>query len=112
MLNIGEKITELRKKEKWSQNDLAKAINASRDIIGKYERNDNLPSIEMALKMARVFNVSVDFLLGEGQYGSYSKEMVNRLDQLETLPSNEKERVFEYIDLIIRDFKTKKAYAS
>ena len=37
MLNIGGKITELRKQDKWSQADLAKTVNASGDIIGKYE---------------------------------------------------------------------------
>ena len=37
----------------WSQGDLAQRIAASREIIGKYERNENLPSIEMVAKMAR-----------------------------------------------------------
>ena len=41
MLDIGSKITQLRKQKDWSQDDLAKAINASRAIIGKYERNEN-----------------------------------------------------------------------
>ena len=40
--NIGERITFLRKKKKLSQADLAKVIGASRDMIGKYERNDCL----------------------------------------------------------------------
>ena len=45
MLIIRSKITELRRQNKWSQADPAKAVNASRDIIGKYERNENAPSI-------------------------------------------------------------------
>jgi len=57
MLNIGDKIIELRKHENWSQSELAKAIGASRDIIGKYERNENSPSIEMAFKIAKIFDV-------------------------------------------------------
>ena len=74
MLNIGNKIIELRKAKGWSQAQLAEAINASRDIIGKYERNDNLPSIEMALKIAHIFDVSVDYLLGEGKHASFDKD--------------------------------------
>ncbi len=50
MLDIGSRIAELRKAKNWSQADLAKAIEASRDIIGKYERDENSPSIEMTLK--------------------------------------------------------------
>ena len=43
MLDIGSKITQLRKQKNWSQDDLAKEINASRAIIGKYERNEIMP---------------------------------------------------------------------
>lgn len=110
MINIGAKIIELRKAKKWSQHDLAKAINASRDIIGKYERNDNSPSIEMALKLAKVFDVSVDYLLGEGKNARFDSEMIKRLEDIEELPQVDKERVFYLIDLIIRDHKASKAY--
>jgi hypothetical protein len=37
--------------------------------------------------------------------------MVQRLDELESLPEQEKQQVFQYMDLVIRDYKTKKAYA-
>jgi len=63
MLNISDKISTLRKERKWSQTELAKQIDASREIIGKYERGENLPSIEMALKMAKAFGVTVDYLV-------------------------------------------------
>lgn len=111
MVNIGERITQLRKAKNWSQDDLAKAIGASRVMIGKYERDDNLPSIEVIVKLAKAFDVAVDYLLGEGLNAAYSKEMVKRLDELEVLPAEEQQRVFHYIDLVIRDFKAKKAYA-
>ncbi len=112
MLNIGERITSLRKAKNWSQDDLAKEIEASRVMIGKYERGDNLPSIEVIVKLAKAFDVSVDFLLGEGQNANYDKDMVKRLDELERLPSDEKQRVFYFMDLVIRDFKPKQAYDS
>ncbi len=37
--------------------------------------------------------------------------MIRRLDELENLPDEEKKHVFHYMDLIIRNFKTKTAYA-
>ena len=73
-LNIGSKISALRKEKGWSQGDLAGRIEASREMIGKYERNENLPSIEMALKMAKAFGVTVDYLLGEGEYAAYDNQ--------------------------------------
>ncbi len=111
MLNIGERISELRKKNGWSQNELAKKVEASRDIIGKYERNDNSPSIEMALKLAKIFNVSVDFLLGEGKYSSYDKEMLRRLEDIENLDQDTKHMLFKVVDTFLRDAKTRQAYS-
>lgn len=112
MLNIGERIIQLRKANNWSQEDLAKKINASRVMIGKYERNDNSPSIEVLLKLAQAFQVSLDYLVGQGLNAKYDKEMINRLENVEDLPSVEKERIFHFIDLIVRDFKAGMAYAS
>ncbi|MBK7634679.1 MAG: helix-turn-helix transcriptional regulator [Saprospiraceae bacterium] len=79
-------------------------------MIGKYERGDNSPSIEVIVKLAKAFDVSVDYLLGEGLNASYDKEMVKRLDELETLPKEQKSKIFEYMDLVIRDYKAKIAY--
>jgi hypothetical protein len=42
---------------------------------------------------------------------AYDKEMVKRLDELEHLPDDEKQRIFHYMDLIIRHYKTKKTYS-
>lgn len=110
MVSIGERITQLRKAKNWSQDELAKEVQSSRVMIGKYERGDNLPSIEVIVKLAKAFDVSVDYLLGEGLNATYDKEMVKRLDELENLPPDEKKRIFDYMDLIIRDYKTKKTY--
>ena len=81
-LNIGERIIQLRKAKKWSQEYLAKAIEASRDMIGKYERNDNLRSFEIAFKLADVFDLSVDYLLGKGQHASYDNDTIRRLQDI------------------------------
>lgn len=111
-LNIGSKISNLRKDKNWSQGDLAQKIEASREIIGKYERNENLPSIEMTLKMAKAFGVTVDYLLGEGEYSSYDKDTVDRLKSIQKLDANTKTILFDVIDTYIQNFKTKQAFAT
>ena len=112
MLNIGSKITELRKQNKWSQAELAKAVNASRDIIGKYERNENAPSIEMAQKMADVFGVSLDYLVGGGVNAHFDKKTLQRIQELELLEEDKRKTLFDLMDTYIRDAKTRQAYAS
>jgi len=111
MLNIGERITQLRKQQNLSQDELAKKTGVSRTIIGNYERNANTPSIEVLLKLAKVFNVSVDFLIGEGELSSYDKEVLKRIDDIERLDPDTKKHLFFLIDNVIQNFKTKKAFA-
>lgn len=110
MISIGERIVQLRKAKNWSQDDVAQHIEASRVMIGKYERGENMPSVEVIVKLARAFEVSVDYLLGEGLNAAFDKEMLKRLDEVEQLPEGEKQRIFQYIDLVIRDYKTQQAY--
>ena len=110
-LNIGSKIALLRKEKNWSQGDLAQKIEASREIIGKYERNENLPSIEMVAKMAKAFGVTVDYLIGEGENASFDKETVERLNDIQKMDEGTKSVLFNVIDTYIQNFKTKKAFA-
>lgn len=111
MLNIGERIMQLRKRDNLSQSELAGKIGASRTIVGNYERNANTPSIDMLVKMARVFNVSVDYLIGEGQMASFDKEVLKRIEDIEHLDKDTRDKLFFLIDNVIQNFKTKQAFS-
>jgi len=111
MLNIGGKIAELRKAKSWSQEDLAKKVDSSRVMIGNYERNTNTPSIDILLKIAKVLDVSVNYLIGEGQLSTYDKEVLKRIDDIEQLDEETKSKLFFLIDNVIQNFKTKKAFS-
>ena len=111
MLNIGNKIIELRKAKSWSQEDLSKEVGSSRVMIGKYERNDNAPSIEVLLKMAKAFDVTVDYIIGEGQLSNYDKDVLKRIEDIEELDDETRSKLFFLIDNVIQNFKTKKAFS-
>ena len=110
MLDIGKRISELRKAKNWSQSELAKAVEASRDIIGKYERGENSPSIEMAVKLSEALEVTVDYLLGKERFGKYDKESVERLQEIQNLDDNTRKTLFSIIDTFVRDAKARVAY--
>lgn len=111
MVSIGERITSLRKAQSWSQEDLATKIDASRVMIGKYERSDNLPSIEVIIKLAKAFDVTIDYLIGEGEFSSYDKEIIKRIEDIDQLDNETKKHLFFLVDNVIQNFKTKKAFA-
>ncbi len=74
MVKIGERIAQLRKQNGWSQTELAGKIGASREAIGKYERNEALPSVDTAKKIANAFSVTVDYLVKDGEYERIDNE--------------------------------------
>lgn len=95
-----------------SQTDLAKAAAVSREIIGRYERGEAMPSIEVAKKIADTFGVSLDYLVGEGINASFDKKSLTRLQDIEKLDADTKEKIYFVIDNIIQNVKAKKAFAS
>lgn len=110
-MNFGERLISLRKEKNWSQSDLADKAGVSRVIIGRYERNDALPSIEVAKSIADAFNISMDMLIGEGQNAKLDKKALKRMEELELLEDDKKRTLFDLMDTYIRDAKARKAYA-
>jgi hypothetical protein len=45
-------------------------------------------------------------------WGGLDKKLMKRIEDIEALPEKEKEKIFDYIDLVIRDIKIKKAHAA
>jgi transcriptional regulator with XRE-family HTH domain len=62
---IGDKIQALRKQHDRSQQQLAKKIGTSGPIVGRYERGEMTPSVEVAKKLADTFDVTLDFLVDD-----------------------------------------------
>lgn len=63
-MNIGKIIKELRKEKNLSQTDLAKELYTSQDTISLWECGKSLPDIKSVVKLAEIFKVSTDYLLG------------------------------------------------
>src|SRR5690554_5840329 len=62
-MNLGNKITELRKINKLSQEELAEKLDISRQSISLWETNQSMPSTEKLIELAKIFNVKIDDLI-------------------------------------------------
>lgn len=71
---IGMNIRVLRKKQKWSQEQLAEKLNVSRQTVAKWENGEALPDIYKCQILAELFQVSLDQLSRD-----MSEEEVNQL---------------------------------
>lgn len=74
MKNIAKIIADLRKQKGWSQTELTTESGVSREIIGKYERGEAVPSIEFAKRIADAFGVSLDYPVGEETLSKLDKK--------------------------------------
>ncbi|MCI9042052.1 helix-turn-helix domain-containing protein, partial [Dubosiella newyorkensis] len=64
-MNLGEKIIELRKKEGYSQEELASLLDVSRQSVSKWELNASTPDLDKIVRLSEIFHVSIDSLLQE-----------------------------------------------
>lgn len=109
-MKIDKIISTLRKAKSWSQTELASLTGISQVMIGKYERGDATPSIDVAKKIADAFEVSLDYLIGEGQNVTFDKKTIKRIQDIQNLDNNTQTILFNLIDTYIQNFKTKQAF--
>jgi transcriptional regulator with XRE-family HTH domain len=60
---LADKIIENRKKNGWSQEDLADRLGVSRQSVSKWESAQAVPDMKKIIQLSEVFNVSTDYLL-------------------------------------------------
>ncbi|MGQ2227107.1 helix-turn-helix domain-containing protein [Fructobacillus fructosus] len=59
-----KRLTELRKEQRLTQDDLAKKIGSNKRNISNYEVGRSFPNIKLLKRMATYFNVTIDYLVG------------------------------------------------
>ena len=60
---LADKIINLRKKNSWSQEELAEKLGVSRQSISKYEGAQSIPDMDKILKLSKIFGVTTDYLI-------------------------------------------------
>jgi len=81
-------------------------------FIGRYEREEINPSIDVAAKIADALNVTVDYLIGQSDHMVMDKNLMRRMEDIEALPNEEKDKVYYFIDMALAYNKTKEAFAT
>ena len=94
------KLKELREEQGLSQKKLAENIGTSQRNIGRWENEENEPTMSQLVKLAEYFNCSIDFLVDrEDDYG-------NTLTKLPSLTSKE-QKLLKYFALLDDEEKDK-----
>lgn len=89
---MDNKIKELRKKKKLTQEELAQKINVTKLTISRWERGERVPKSDKAQQLADFFGVSVDYLLGDDNtlINRFNAELIGYLtnEEKESFTSN------------------------
>lgn len=62
--DFGLRLKELREAKQLSQQEVAERLNVGRSTVSGYERNIITPSVEQLVRMAILYNTSLDYMMG------------------------------------------------
>ncbi|MBQ7398887.1 MAG: helix-turn-helix transcriptional regulator [Clostridia bacterium] len=94
ILNIGEKIGNLRAKTGLTQTDLAKLLGISRSSVNFWEMSLSSPSVANIIEMSKIFNVPTDYFLSEND-----KELID----ITGLTFEQKELIYKMVALFKKE---------
>lgn len=64
MVNFGDKLKTLRTEAGMTQTELAKRLSITKSVVSYYELQDRTPSPDVLIRLADIFHVTTDYLLG------------------------------------------------
>ena len=78
---LADKIIEERKKNGWSQEELANKLGVSRQAVSKWESSGSIPDLQRILQMSELFGVTTDYLLKD----EIEEEPLNKYVETKTI---------------------------
>lgn len=99
-MDFGSIVVELRKEQKISQTELASQLGIHKNVLGRYERNEVLPSIEIARKIADILDVSLDYLTGKIDV-EMDKDIQKLILEVSKFNEEDRQNIFSVIDAFI-----------
>jgi transcriptional regulator with XRE-family HTH domain len=110
-MSFGSRLISIRKEQKISQTELAEKVGIHANVLGRYEREEATPSVDVASTLADALGVSLDFLVGKTDV-ELDKNILDKVISIQKLPEDDKRCIMYSIDGLIQHAKTRKAYTS
>jgi transcriptional regulator with XRE-family HTH domain len=108
-MGLEQRLSALRKEKKMSQQELADMAGIHPNVLGRYERGEASPSIDMASKLANALVVSLDYLVGNTDL-ELDKALIDKVASIQKLPDEDKTCIMYSLDGLIQHAKTRLAY--
>lgn len=108
-MSLGERLLTLRKEKKLSQQELALKAGIHQNVLGRYERDETSPSIDIATNLSNALGVSLDYLVGNTAE-LLDKGVTDKILQIQSLPAKDREHIIYAIDNLLASAKVRLAY--
>lgn len=92
---IWENVKHLRKKNNISREELAKLLDVSTELISEIEENKKIPDYELIVKLAKILNCKVSYLLQGEELGKYNMSIIDQIDKIMTDDDMTRKKVIE-----------------
>lgn len=108
-MSLGSRLITIRKEHKISQTELAEKVGIHANVLGRYEREEATPSVDMASKLADALGVSLDYLVGKTDV-ELDQSILDKVIAIQKLPEQDKICIMYSLDGLIQHAKTRAAY--
>ena len=105
-MSLGERIRQLRQQRGWSQAQLSKKLNIHQKQISGYERSIHVPSVELLIRMAELFNVSLDYIAFDDREEKTiapiaDRELMQAIQEIDQLPAEDRDTIKAVLNTFI-----------
>ena len=102
-MDFGQRLKTVREEKGMKREQVANKIGTSAAIIGRYERNERTPSVDIAKNIAEALEVSLDYLVGDTTVLLKDKKMLYRIELLQKINPAYKDRILYMLDVMLKD---------
>ncbi|OLS02919.1 helix-turn-helix domain-containing protein [Tissierella creatinophila] len=97
---LGKRIKQLREENHLNQIELAKTLNISNTTLSQYETGQRVPSDDVKIKICKIFNVTLDYLLGVSETRNYETETIAAHHDGEEFTNEELEEIEAFKEFV------------
>ena len=104
-IELGKRIASCRKEQKLSQNELAKKLNITQQLIGFYELGKRRIPIDVLIKMTKTLHTDINILIGLDKpkiKKRTTSPIEKKIEEIKCLPANKQKMAIEMLDTIIK----------
>ena len=107
---LGNRIRERREHKRLLQKEVANYVGVSQQAVARWEKGETEPDSETLIKLAELFECSVDYLLGRTNISTPIETLAaHRTDDLlKELPENARQSLIEFQNYILTKYSKKK----